>query len=220
MGESFYRIKVLQKLLNERRQRRVNFLLSKVHVFPEMTIIDVGCGPDGRSLENFLSIDYRIVGIDLYDASQVKVSHPRFTYIQQDARDLSRFRYKEFDLAFSIGMMEHICNRSILEEMAREIGRVSKQYVVVVPWKYAWIEPHFKFPFFQLLPNGLKLRLVAMFNLHNLREKVKTDCAYIRKHYQWLSNSEWRGIFVGSIVYVSPTLETIAIVKRDEFAIY
>ncbi|MBW2664072.1 MAG: class I SAM-dependent methyltransferase [Deltaproteobacteria bacterium] len=216
MGEYFYRKQFIQNLLYKRRWHRVDFLLSKVRLFPEMSILDVGCGPDGRSLEKFLHSDYRIVGIDLYDETEVKVNHPRFTYFQQDARSLSRFRDKEFDLALSIGMMEHICDRAMLSQMACEINRVSKQYVIVVPWKYAWIEPHFKFPFFQLLPYRFKLALTKMFDLHNLREKVKIDAAYIRNHYQWLSNPEWQRIFVGSKVYVTPTLETIAIIKPKQ----
>ena len=118
------------------------------------SILDVGCGPDGRSLEKFLHSDYRIVGIDLYDETEVKVNHPRFTYFQQEARSLSRFRDKEFDLALSIGMMEHICDRTTLSQMACEINR--------------------------------------------------------------LSNPEWQRIFVGSKVYVTPTLETITIIKSKQ----
>lgn len=216
MGEFFYRKQVVQKLLHKRRKHRVAFYLSKVQLWPEMSILDVGCGPDGRSLENFLPRDYRVVGIDLYDETKVKIDHPRFTYIKQDARDLSRFADKEFDLAVSIGMMEHICDHAILRQMAREIDRVSRQYVISVPWKHTWIEAHFKFPFFQLLPYGLKLTLTKMLDLHLLKEKVQKDPTYIRKHYQWLSSAEWREIFVGSKIYLQPTFEGIAIVKRDQ----
>ena len=72
------------------------------------------------------------------------------------------------------------------------------------------------FPFFQLLPYGLKLTLTKMLDLHLLKEKVQKDPTYIRKHYQWLSSAEWREIFVGSKIYLQPTFEGIAIVKRDQ----
>ena len=178
-----------------------------------MSVLDVGCGHDGRSLEAFLPNDYQIVGVDLYDENEVKIDHPQFRYFKQDAQNLERFRDKEFDLAFSIGMMEHICDLMMLEKIACEIDRVSKQYIVVVPWKYTWVEPHFRFPFFQLLPSNLQRTLTVLLNLHNLREKISQDQAYIEKNYQWLSNREWRKIFVGSTIYLTPTLETIAIVK-------
>ena len=178
-----------------------------------MSSLDVGCGPDGRSLEVFLPTDYQIVGVDLYDEREVKVNHPQFTYFQQDAQDLRCFCDKEFHLTLSIGMMEHICDHRMLERIASEIDRVSKQYIVVVPWKYAWIEPHFRLPFFQLLPSNLQRTLTLLLNLHGLREKIRQDHTYIEKNYQWLTNREWLQIFVGSTVYLTPTLETIAIVK-------
>lgn len=213
MAEFFYNSRFLQRLLYKRRQHRASFLLSKVCLFPGMSVLDVGCGPDGRSMEVFLPSDYKIVGIDLYDEPEVKVSHPQFTYFQQDAQDLGRFCDKQFDLTLSIGMMEHICDRTMLEKIASEIDRVSKQYIIVVPWKYAWLEPHFRLPFFQLMPSCLQRTLTVLLNLHNLGEKVRQDHAYIQKNYQWLSNREWRQIFVGSKVCLSPTLETIAIVN-------
>ena len=187
--------------------------MSKVHCFPKMSVLDVGCGPDGRSLEVFLPNDYQITGIDLYDENEVQIEHPQFSYFKQDAQNLGFFSNKKFDLTLCIGMMEHICDLMMLEKIASEIDRVSKQYIVVVPWKYAWIEPHFRFPFFQLLPSNLQRVLTVLLNLHNLRGKIRQDQAYIEKNYQWLSNREWRQIFVGSQIYLTPTLETIAIVK-------
>ena len=213
MSEFFYNLRFLQRLLYRRRQHRVTFLLSKVNCFPGMSILDVGCGPDGRSLEVFLPNDYQTVGIDLYDEREVKVNHPQFTYFQQDAQNLGRFYDKQFHLTISIGMMEHICDLMMLKRIASEIDRVSKQFIVVVPWKYAWLEPHFRFPFFQLMPPGLQRTLTLTLNLHNLRDKVRQDHDYIPKNYQWLSNREWQQIFVGSKIYLIPTLETIAIVK-------
>lgn len=215
MGEFIYKTKIIQKILEERRKRRIEFMLSKVNVYPGMRILDIGCGPDGRSLENYLPPDYRIVGIDLYEEREVRVSHPCFSYIQQDATDLSRFIDKQFDLTFSIGMMEHICNQSSLKKMIREIERVSKQYIIIVPWRWAWIEPHFKFPFFQLFPYTLKVYLTRLLNLHSLREKIKMDFSYINKNYQWFSSKVWNEYFLGSTIYLCPTLETIAIVKND-----
>lgn len=215
--ENIYRLPFIQRILVERRKNRARFLLSRVRQRPGMSVLDVGCGTDGNSLESELPSDYTITGIDLLDPKEVHISHPRFQYLQQDARDLSRFGDKRFDLAVSVGMMEHICNRTVLEQIAREIDRVSQQYVIVVPWKYAWLEPHFKLPFFQLLPYSLQRELTKLFNLQNYAAFVKADpdqfAHHFQQQYQWLSNSEWRQIFKGSHVHLNPTLESISIVK-------
>ncbi|MBI4774998.1 MAG: class I SAM-dependent methyltransferase [Deltaproteobacteria bacterium] len=214
MAELLYNTKLIQTVLSYRRQKRVDFVLSKVDVFSGMSILDVGCGPDGRSFEDFAHRDLKIVGVDILDEDQIHMNHPNFQYFKQDAQDLSRFADHEFDLCVSFGMMEHICDHSILRRMYSEIDRVSKQWIIVVPWKYAIIEPHFKFPFFQLLPYFFKITLTRTLNLHGLRNAVREDYNHIRDNYQWLTSSEWIGIFQGGRVYITPYKDTIAIVKH------
>jgi len=219
MAEFLYKTKFIQHILKNRRKRRAEFIMSKVNTALDMSILDVGCGPSGRSFEDYVHKDFKITGIDLLDEKKVKMARSNFTYYKQDAQDLNIFRDKEFDLTVSFGMMEHICNHTILRKMASEIERVSKQWVIVVPWKYAFIEPHFRLPFFQLLPYSLKVFLTKVFNLHNLREAVKKDYDYIKNHYQWLSNRQWKEIFKASKTYISPGLDTIALVEDCDLAL-
>lgn len=179
-------------------------------------MLDVGCGCDGRSFEAYVASDFNIVGIDLFEPEDVKIKHPGFKYYKQNAADMWLFGDKAFDLAVSIGMMEHICNRPVLNEMAREIERVAKQWVIVVPWRYGFIEPHFKFPFFPLLPNGIQIGIAKQLNLHNLAKKIRDDSSYISNHYQWLSTQEWVDIFKADGAYVLPPLfDALVMVKRD-----
>ncbi len=208
---------VCQALLVRRRRARAEFFLSKVRIFPGMSVLDIGCGIDGNSLEAVLPPSVTVVGIDLLDPDRVQIRRPGFTYYQQDAEDLSRFADQQFDLAVSVGMMEHICDPAKLKRIAAEMRRVSKQSLIVVPWKYAWIEPHFKFPFFQLLPWTLQLAVTRAFNCNDLRKAAQNPEAF-RTHfnqtYQWLPTNEWKRIFGAESAYLSRTLETIAIVRR------
>lgn len=214
MPEYFYKTRIVSWLLAKRRKHRVNFMLSHVDIRPGMSILDIGCGPDGRSFENYVSHEYMITGIDIIPPENVHVDHPRFQYHQQDASDLSRFETKSFDLAVSIGMMEHICDPQALEQMANEMMRVSKQWIVVVPWRYCWIEPHFKFPFFQLLPENWQIVLTKIFNLHGLGPVIRNESNWIQRHYQWLTTNEWKRLLKADHVYLSSTLDTIAVTKR------
>lgn len=218
--ETLYRRPFVQRILVARRRRRARFLLSKLQIRPGMSVLDIGCGNDGESLESVLPADFQITGVDLWEPERIRISHPHFRYVQQDARDLRRFADKSFDLAVSVGMMEHICDRASLLQIAREIDRVSRQYAIVVPWRYAWIEPHFKLPFFQLLPYRLQRSLIVALNLQNLgrpaKERPKEFYDQFRRDYQWLSNSEWRRVFPGSRIYLNPTLETISIVRSGQ----
>ena len=206
----------IRKLLARRRESRVKFILSKIVTKDEMKVIDIGCGVDGRSFDDYVPSDWQIIGVDIHPAEQVKHKHPNFTFLCQDAQNLSQFKDKEFDLAVSIGMLEHITEEITFSNIVSEIRRVAKQYIVVVPYKYCWIEPHYGVPFFPLLPYSFKVALVKALNLSNHREAVKNDREYINKNYRWLSNKEYAAIFPDSKIYLLPTLETIAITKASE----
>lgn len=112
-------------------------------------------------------------------------------------------------------MLEHITDEVVFERIASEIQRIARQYVVVVPYKYCWLEPHYGVPFFPLLPYAMKVALVKMFNLSNQRDILSKDPDYIRRNYRWLSNSEYQRFFPDSRIVLSPTWETIAIVRSS-----
>lgn len=189
-------------------------MLSKIALAEDLKVIDIGCGIDGRSFEDFVPRNWEITGIDILPTERVHHNHPRFLYVQQDAQDLTLFKDYEFDLAVSIGMLEHITEQSMFERVVRELRRVARQHIVVVPFKYCWIEPHYGIPFFPLLPYRLKLALIRTLNLSNHREVVKKDPQFVRKEFRWLSNSEYSVAFPDSTIHLTPTLETIAIIRK------
>ena len=193
----------IQKILAYRRKKRVSFLLSKVTTKPDMKILDLGCGPEGRSFEDFVSPDFRITGVDLLPLEKINIKHPNFTYVQQDAGDLSRFQDQEFDLLVSFGMLEHIIDNDKYHQVVSEIIRVAKQYIIVVPNRYAVIEPHYGFPFFPLYPYSVQSALVKIFNLSDARKDLKKDPDFIRKRCIWRSNSECKKDFPQEVMCVA-----------------
>lgn len=82
-----------------------------------------------------------------------------------DAKDMQRFRDKEFDIVFSNSLLEHVGDRHAQLLVAKEMLRVGKRYFVQTPNFYFPVEPHFLFPFFQFLPQQLKVWLVTNFAL-------------------------------------------------------
>ncbi len=77
---------VIRKVLAYRRRSRVDFMLSKVVVANNMKVIDIGCGVDGRSFDDYVPEDWEITGVDILPIERVHHKHPRFSYIQQDAQ--------------------------------------------------------------------------------------------------------------------------------------
>jgi ubiquinone/menaquinone biosynthesis C-methylase UbiE len=212
MGEFIYRMGFFQYILKLRRMRRAKNILGNFDISKNISIIDIGCGINGRSFSDYVPSNFNIVGVDIIDNSQIMHNHLNFKYYKMDAAYLSIFTDKQFDMAVSIGMMEHICDNNKLLNIAKEIRRVAKKYVVIVPYRYAWIEPHFKFPFFSILPSYLQLLTTRLFNLHNLGNAVRRNSNYIVENYQWLTAKEWLKIFPGAHIKLMGTLETIAII--------
>jgi SAM-dependent methyltransferase len=212
--EKLFHTRWVSSIRERQRRGRLDYILNRVDTFSHMRILDVGCGNSGRSVHQWIDPSYELLGIDLYVPDEVEIDHPNFSYRQQDARDLSCFGDDEFDLCISVGMMEHIGHLPDLQQMAREIDRVAKQYVIVVPWRYAPIEPHFKWPIFQLMPDEIQRWLVTSFDLHDLREKVQADPLYIRNHYLWLTKQQWGAIWPHSKISVF-NLENYVIVKSN-----
>ena len=206
---------ITNKILRARRRNRIMCALSKVKTSPNINIIDVGCGSTGRSFEDFIPSTWNITGVDLIDPQKCKHTHPNFQYVQQDAQDLSQFTNNQFDLAVSIGLLEHVTEKTHFKKAISEIRRVAKQHIVIVPYKYCLIEPHYGCPFFPIYPDFLKRFLVKMFNLCGQRKAIKHDPAYIKKYCIWPSNNDYKKEFRESNIYVTPTLDQIVIWSRS-----
>jgi len=86
---------------------------------------------------------------------------PNATAVVGDARDLSRYADRQFDIVFSNSVIEHVGGFREQARMARECVRVGKSYCIQTPnWAFP-IEPHFLFPGFQYLPLPVRARLHA-----------------------------------------------------------
>lgn len=196
--------------LRKRRAFRFDAMLRGVRTWPGMSVLDVGCGIDGRSFSDHADPSWHITGLDVHPPELVKHAHSRFTYHRGNAADLSDFSDQSFDLVVSIGMLEHIVEPEAYRGVCAEMQRVGRQYLVLVPWKWAWIEPHYGFPFFGALPHGAQRWLIRTLNLCGHREHLD----YFEKNFAWRSNAQYRMDFPGAkIKLLPPTLETIVIAK-------
>ena len=169
------------------RRRRYERLTRLVGLRPRDRIIDIGCGPGGGAIAAWNTTN-EIVGVDLLPPEGVRVvSRPNFRYERADATDMAAFGDAAFDVAFSIGLLEHIRPDERLATAIRELRRVGRRYCAVVPHRAAFVEPHFQAPFFSLWPDALKSAAVRRLPLGT--QGRRADGQWQRIH--WLSGSEW-----------------------------
>lgn len=199
----------LRALLAWRRRARLHTLLGQVKTWPGMKVLDVGCGVDGRSFEDHVDQSWEITGIDIARPEEIHHTRPRFKYMTVDVRDMTVFADGEFDLVVSIGMLEHITPPADYEAACREMQRVGKQYAIMVPYKWAWIEPHYWFPFFGALPSRVQIAVIRLLNLSGHRDHIQ----YFLDNFRWRTRKEYLRDFPGSHIKLMPTLEMMAIIK-------
>jgi SAM-dependent methyltransferase len=165
---------------SELRRQRYLRMAREVRLRPGDRVIELGCGAGHRSIADW-NHENQIVGIDLVDPSRVAAAQPNFVYRQCDATDLSVFPDGSFDVALSIGMLEHIVPEERLRLAIRETQRVAQRYAFVVPHRYAFIEPHYQMPLFPIWPEALK---------DVVRRRSRR-----RGTVTWPTAAEWRDLF-------------------------
>ena len=182
------------------RKRRHALFLSLVEELPRpLKILDVGGSQRFWESMDYVALDG--VEITLLNPSRVKVKHPGFTYVRGDARNLTRFSDREFDVAFSNSVIEHVGDFDDQQKMADELRRVGRRYFLQTPNRYFPIEPHFYFPLFQFLP--LSVRVAFLMNLplaHRGRIRERDRAVAKATEIRLLNRKELTGLFPGATV--------------------
>lgn len=143
------------------RRRRYQLFVDACEVRPTDRIIDVGAGW-GALLERFNKTN-PIVAVDLSPQPSEWLDSPNVTVLQADGTELP-FADREFDVAFSNSVIEHV-PPELQARFAAEVGRVAARYFVQTPNRFFPIEPHYQLPLFQFLPRRARMALNRRFSL-------------------------------------------------------
>jgi len=139
----------------------------------KIRILEVGCA-NGQDALQFLTdkAKYELAGVDITDS---KIPFENFTFVQADAAALP-FADNSFDLVISIGLLEHIEPMEKLCAVIREMRRVGKAYVSVVPSVSTLLEPHAVSLFWPL-------------RLH--KKMVHKHCGGVPLHLNFFTDHSW-----------------------------
>lgn len=173
------------------RKNRLEIFLSNFKIEKSTKILDVGGIEEtwiGTGLEENVTI------LNLVNCGDSKILK-----IVGDARDLSMFPDKCFDIIFSNSVIEHVGGDSEKKSMADEIIRVAKKYWVQTPNKNFPIEIHFMFPFFLFLPHQFK-KIIAKYWPFSMAKIFELDPLKELEDLQLLNKTELQSLFPEAII--------------------
>lgn len=182
------------------RLERIEIFKDLIYNLPKpLKILDIGGTEIFWEIMGFVDNDnYKITVLNL---DKVETKYNNITSLKGDGRDISNFNNNEFDIVFSNSVIEHLGKYEDQKKMADEIKRLGKIYFLQTPSFYSPIEPHFFFPFFQLLPINTRIFLLRNFNLGYLKKAPEKDKAkQIIKSIRLLKKHELESLFPGSII--------------------
>ena len=95
--------------------------------------------------------------LPLFENPSIGVVYSPRTLMDADGRDLP-FADREFDVAFSNAVVEHVGGRTDQERFVRELCRVAKRIFVTTPNRLFPVDPHTLLPVVHWLPDGRRPR--------------------------------------------------------------
>lgn len=144
--------RIVSKYEHIYRNNRFLAFISLISELPRpLNILDLG-----GTLSYWKSVNYDLLGdfnITLFNMVPKNNLPCRFTSVVGDARCLSNFKDKEFDLVFSNATLNLVGSYENQQQMASEIRRVGKQFVVQIPNRYFPLDWRTLMPFFHLIPS-------------------------------------------------------------------
>jgi hypothetical protein len=164
--------------LRARRSAHLLSLLDQVHLRQgKVSVIDVGGTQEYWSrfpddaLERF-NVTVTVVNLP---GTPNPDDSKRFRYIEGDGCAMNWVAGRDFDIAHSNSVLEHVGQWSRMRAFAAEVRRVASAYVVQTPYFWFPIEPHFMVPFFHWLPESSRAKLLVRLPLGHIGRAASLD---------------------------------------------
>jgi hypothetical protein len=147
----------LSRRLRERRFRLFDSLVARLE--PPVSILDVGGTVEFWERRGWAGRPD--VSITLLNLGEQEQRHPNVRSLVGDATDLSDFADRQFDVAFSNSVIEHLYTLDAQTRMAREMRRVAPAHWVQTPNFWFPVEPHFLVPAWHWLPEDARVAILT-----------------------------------------------------------
>jgi hypothetical protein len=169
----------------QRRDARLRRLISRIGAGRSaVTILDMGGSGDywlRVGLDFLRSANCHVTIVNLVESELGDQRYPPdlFTLAVGDACRMPHYADRQFDLAHSNSVVEHLGTWPAMRHFAAETKRVARNYYVQTPNFWFPIDPHyFRFPLFHWLPRPVRAQLFRRFAVAQGGRARDWDTAY------------------------------------------
>jgi len=150
------------------RRRKLDLFLETFRPGPDTSVVDVGVtdsgfGAGGFATDNFFEALYpwpdRVTAVGVTSLEHFAAAFPQVRIVRADGRSLP-FSDREFDLAFSNAVVEHVGDPDDQRAFVHELCRVARRVFVTTPNRRFPLEVHTLVPVVHWLPRPAARRLV------------------------------------------------------------
>ncbi|MBE5962408.1 MAG: class I SAM-dependent methyltransferase [Lachnospiraceae bacterium] len=181
-----------QDTLGMAQRQKVDYILKKLYLKKDMTLLDIGCGWGFLLLQAAKQYDVKGVGITLSKEQLKKFEaaikteglEGRVSAKLLDYRDI-RSLNQQFDRIVSVGMLEHV-GRENYEEFFKSLNSVLKDDGLCLLHYISACEEHSGDPFLKkyIFPGGVIPSLREIISLCGTFHYSVLDVENLRRHYQ------------------------------------
>jgi hypothetical protein len=140
----------INRISHKSRKKKFDLLFSYLKPTASDKILEVGVASEEYSpIDNYLIKNYpyrrNITALGLGDLSKFRKNYPDVSTVSYDGKTFP-FKDKEFDIAHSNAVIEHVGSIRAQENFLKEMVRVAKRGMITTPNKHFPIELHTKVP--------------------------------------------------------------------------
>lgn len=181
------------------RARRWALFLELFKPTAETRILDVGGNP--RDWMDGVPIEVRVTILNIGRWPTEWQIPDRFTEVIGDGRALP-YSDREFEIAYSSSVIEHLNRWEDQQRFAREIRRVGRSVYVQTPNRWFPVEPHFGALFVHWLPMSVRRVLMPWVSVRGwLPSADGVDDLALMEEVRLLSFREMRALFPDCEIY-------------------
>lgn len=183
----FYRL--LRPFSEARRAQRMKLFAQSLDLHDGMRVLDLGGAPQFWKNFDLYAFDITVVNLpSMLEPGEVTVGRHTVKKLAGDATDMSDHSPNSFDLVFSNSVIEHVGDDAKVRAFSENVKRLAPRYWVQTPSKWFPIEAHTGFPFWFLLPQGVRDMMIKRWRkkLPAWTEMVEETIVLERKRLQSL----------------------------------